>query len=94
MKYKLKDSKKQNVVNMDDSHQELFNKLKKLRSVIASNKSIAPFMVLHDSTLHEMIQAKPKKLKDMLDIDGIGMVKLETYGEKFLDLIKQHESKK
>ena len=51
-------------------------------------------MVFHDSTLHQMIQAKPKKLKDMLDIDGIGMVKLETYGERFLDLLKQHNNKK
>ena len=46
-------------------------------------------MVFHDKTLKEMAILKPKSRTAMLQVTGIGEVKLERYGRRFLDAIKE-----
>ncbi|MGL1956677.1 MAG: DNA helicase RecQ [Colwellia sp.] len=68
----------------------LFSKLRELRKNIADGEDIAPFIVFSDKTLSELSSVQPQTLKQMLDITGIGDVKLSRYGQPFLALIKQH----
>ncbi|WP_082627070.1 DNA helicase RecQ [Colwellia sp. TT2012] len=68
----------------------LFAKLRELRKAIADGEDIAPFIVFNDATLSELARVKPKTLRDMLSISGIGEVKLSRYGQPFLALIKEH----
>ncbi len=63
----------------------LFNQLKALRLSLAKEYKLAPYMVFHDTTLHEMIAKKPRSLAEMSDLSGIGAAKLNKYGQKFLD---------
>lgn len=69
----------------------LFVKLRALRKDIADAEDIAPFIVFSDATLSELARAKPTNEHEMLNISGIGDVKLARYGREFLQMIKQHE---
>lgn len=68
----------------------LFTKLRELRKDIADAEDIAPFIVFNDATLSELARIQPKTTSAMLNISGIGDVKLARYGKIFLDLIQEH----
>ena len=68
----------------------LFTKLRELRKVIADSEDIAPFIVFSDATLSELARIQPRTSADMLNVSGIGDVKLSRYGQPFLSLIKEH----
>ena len=66
---------------------DLMMKLKELRLKIAREENVPAFVIFSDRTLREMSQKKPKNEADFLRISGVGTVKLEKYGEKFLDCV-------
>lgn len=68
----------------------LFVKLRELRKVIADGEDIAPYIVFNDATLSELARLKPKTSRQMLNVSGIGDVKLARYGQPFMALIKEH----
>ena len=68
----------------------LFAKLRELRKNIADSEDIAPFIVFNDATLSELARIQPINSSQMLDISGIGDVKLTRYGAAFMALIKEH----
>ncbi|MCD8526876.1 DNA helicase RecQ [Candidatus Woesebacteria bacterium] len=62
----------------------LFEKLRQVRLEIAQENSLAAYMVFSDATLLEMANEKPSNKQEMLAISGVGEVKWERYGERFL----------
>ena len=68
---------------------QLFEKLRLLRLEMARDLGLPPYVVFHDKTLKEMAILKPKSRTAMLQVTGIGEVKLERYGDRFLDVIKE-----
>ena len=68
----------------------LFSKLRELRKVIADGEDIAPYIVFNDATLSELARLKPQTSRQMLNVSGIGDVKLARYGQPFMALIKEH----
>ena len=68
----------------------LFTKLRELRKMIADGEDIAPYIVFNDATLSELARLKPKTSRQMLNVSGIGDVKLARYGQPFMALIKEH----
>lgn len=70
-----------------DFSEELFQKLKKMRLEIAKEEKVAAFIIFSDATLVDMCQKRPKKMSEMLDVIGIGKIKLERYGQRFLNLL-------
>lgn len=68
----------------------LFSKLRELRKSIADSEDIAPFIVFNDATLSELAQKQPTTPSLMLEISGIGDVKLSRYGKAFMEVIKEH----
>jgi ATP-dependent DNA helicase RecQ len=67
----------------------LFEKLRLLRLEIATKLGLPPYVVFHDKTLKEMAVRKPQRRAAMLQITGIGEKKLERYGGRFLEVIKE-----
>ena len=63
-----------------------FERLRALRSEIAKENGIPPYVVFSDKTLKEMAEKLPHDKEAMLDISGVGEVKFERYGEAFLAL--------
>lgn len=66
---------------------ELFFKLKELRLEIAHEEKIPAFIVFSDATLADICRKHPRTEDEMLSVSGVGQVKLERYGEKFLRLL-------
>ena len=69
---------------------ELFDYLRALRKEIATRDHIPPYVVFSDATLRDMCRVQPETLDEMLTVKGIGELKLEKYGEAFLQCIKEH----
>jgi ATP-dependent DNA helicase RecQ len=67
---------------------ELFNALRELRLEIAREEKVPAFVIFSDATLVDMCQKHPLTLPEMLDVSGVGNVKLERYGEKFLHVLQ------
>ena len=71
---------------------DLFETLRALRRRLAEEQGIPPYVVFHDSTLHEMVARKPRTLATLAQVPGVGKVKLERYGEVFLRALCEHDS--
>lgn len=67
----------------------LFDRLKKVRSKIASDASMPAYIIFTDSTLREMCIKLPKNTSQFLAISGVGKSKQEKYGRYFIDEIKK-----
>ncbi|KDN10153.1 DNA helicase RecQ [Gilliamella sp. Imp1-1] len=67
----------------------LFNNLKRLRKSIADAEDIPPYIVFSDATLLEMVQTKPESKKQLINVTGVGKIKLQKYGNLFLDEINE-----
>lgn len=74
------------------SEDSLWPELKKLRTHLAREKGIAPYMVFHDATLMAMVEQKPTTLSLLESISGVGKQKLVSYGQQFIDVISAHVS--
>jgi len=70
--------------------ESLFEALKRLRMEISKEKSVPPYVIFHDKTLKEMASRRPLAVSDLSDLYGIGETKLEKYGQRFVEIIKDH----
>lgn len=69
---------------------DLFEKLRLLRQEIAQEERKAPYMIFGDGTLREMSIKYPITKEEILEISGVGEIKYERYGERFIDIIKAY----
>jgi len=67
----------------------LFAVLRELRLSIAKEQNVPAFVIFPDSTLIDMCMKVPTTDEEFLNVSGIGKVKLERYGEKFLKAIAE-----
>lgn len=72
------------------SDNKLFDILRGLRKEIAKNEEVPPYVIFHDNTLREMSNNYPCDKNSLLNISGVGEVKLEKYGELFINLIREY----
>jgi ATP-dependent DNA helicase RecQ len=77
-------------LKVDASDRELWEALKVCRKQLAEEQGVPPFHIFHDATLMEMMQYRPKDKSELLTINGIGEVKLERFGEEFLEVLSEH----
>ena len=65
--------------------ESLFLKLRALRTEIAREERVPPYIVFSDKSLIHMCILKPKTKAEMLKVTGVGEFKYEKYGERFLN---------
>ena len=70
--------------------QALFEVLRDQRAVESSTKRVPAYVVFSDNSLRDMARRRPSTLEAFRMINGVGLQKLDDYGETFLNLIKQH----
>lgn len=75
-----------------DPDKELLESLKAYRKDIASQNKVPAYVIFHDSTLTDIAAKKPKSEFELLEIQGMGKVKLERFGEAILALVSEHTS--
>lgn len=67
----------------------LFDKLREVRRDLAKEFGIPPYLVFNDKTLHEMVEMKPTTDHEMARINGVGERKLQRFGDRFMEVIKE-----
>ncbi|PJG82497.1 DNA helicase RecQ [Caviibacterium pharyngocola] len=82
-------AEKSAVVNYD---KDLFARLRFLRKQIADKENIPPYIVFNDATLQEMAQYQPTTAREMLQINGVGSIKLERFAQPFMTIIREHKA--
>jgi ATP-dependent DNA helicase RecQ len=81
-------SKQDNSANETDN--QLFEKLRRLRKKLADSENKAPYIIFADTSLRQMASICPKTYDEFLKISGVGEYKLEKYGDMFLSEIIDH----
>ena len=70
----------------------LWEALRAHRLDLAKTQGVPPYVIFHDSALLEMTRTVPTSLESLASINGVGQVKLERYGDSFLDVLRGHAS--
>jgi ATP-dependent DNA helicase RecQ len=76
-------------IPLGDEEQRLLANLKAVRTAIAREEHVPPYIVFSDRTLAELAVRRPRSLLAFRDVRGVGPTKLERYGERFLDVISK-----
>ncbi|SDZ87680.1 ATP-dependent DNA helicase RecQ [Arachidicoccus rhizosphaerae] len=71
-----------------DEH--LFEMLKDLRQKEAKKKSLPPFVIFLESSLHDMATVYPTTLEELEKVSGVSKGKAIKYGKPFVNLISQY----
>ena len=77
-------------VSGQSENTELFERLKVLRKEIADEIGYPAFVVMSDKTLHALATDMPTTLAAFGNTFGIGEHKRDTYGKRFIEVIKQY----
>ncbi len=77
-------------VSGQSENMKLFERLKELRKEIADEINYPPFVVMSDKTLHALATDMPTTLAAFGNTFGIGEHKRDTYGIRFVEVIKQY----
>ena len=73
---------------MGEGEQSLFERLRALRTQIAREEKVPPYIVFSDKTLVDMCMKKPRTREEMLAVSGVGKFKYGKYGERFLECVR------
>jgi ATP-dependent DNA helicase RecQ len=70
---------------------ELFEALRDCRTRLAQEQEVPPYVIFGDATLQAMVEHRPETPDGFRRLHGVGDVKLERYGDTFLEVIREHE---
>ena len=76
----------QKVSDMDPNLREF---LREWRKETAKEQNVPAYVVMHDTTLDEICQLRPRSIESLLQVNGIGERKAELYGRQILEVIKR-----
>lgn len=66
---------------------ELFEALRSLRTQLAREQQVPPYLIFNNATLEDMCRKRPTTPDELLEVSGVGAKKAERYGEAFLEVI-------
>jgi len=75
--------------------EQVFEKLRALRTELARETRVPPYVVFHDATLKELARALPRDEKSFLMVKGAGPGRWQRYGERVVAITREaspHES--
>jgi len=70
--------------------EKLFEILKTLRKKIAKEKDLPPYVIFQDPSLEEMATTYPTNKEELAQVNGVGMGKVNKFGEEFIDVIQKY----
>ena len=78
--------------DLDPEDRLLFERLRRLRTQIARDNEVPPYVVFPDATLAGIAKARPVAADALLAVSGVGQSKLEKYGREFIELVEAFEA--
>ena len=66
----------------------LFEKLRAVRKRLADAEGVPAYIVFSDAALRGMASRRPRSEGELLQVPGVGPVKLERYGAAFLEALR------
>jgi len=67
----------------------LFDELRALRRRVAEERGVPPYLIFSDASLRDMARLRPLTLEQFREVKGVGDWKLETFGERFLSVVRR-----
>ncbi|MGJ4728476.1 DNA helicase RecQ [Luteimonas sp. SDU101] len=80
------------VIEVAAADRPLFEALRGLRTRLARDQGVPPYVIFHDATLREIARQRPQTPGDLALIGGIGAGKIERYGDEVLDVVAENEA--
>ena len=65
----------------------MFEKLRSVRTELAAEKSVPPYIICSDKTLKDMCAKLPRDKEQLADVYGMGEQKIQNYGEAFVTAV-------
>jgi len=90
-----KNKRKPKLMKMTDEGEvniDLFSELKKLRYSISRAENVPAYIIFNDKSLKAMASDLPVTENQFLAISGVGMNKMEQYGEEFMEVIRKFKT--
>jgi superfamily II DNA helicase RecQ len=73
-----------------DEDAALVDALKRWRKDKARAGDVPAYVIFNDATLMEIAAERPRSRSDLLDVSGMGPVKVERFGDELLALVVEH----
>ena len=70
---------------------DLYSALRSLRTKIASEEGVPPYVVFSNATLEDMAVKKPRSRQEFLGVSGVGEKKADKYAGRFLAVVAQFD---
>lgn len=77
-------------VALDPADSALFEALRAWRAAQAKEQSVPAYVVFPDATVYGIVDAKPRTIAQLGEVSGVGLKKLDRYGEAVLEVIAAH----
>jgi ATP-dependent DNA helicase RecQ len=74
---------------LSDAALERFERLRAVRKRLADAEGVPAYIVFSDAALRGMAERQPASARELLEVPGVGPVKLERYGAAFLDALRE-----
>jgi len=75
------------VLRASPADPQLYERLRQLRTELAEEEGVAAFIIFHDKTLKAIAGHKPVTSAALMEIPGIGALKVERYGRRVLAVV-------
>ncbi|QTD38610.1 DNA helicase RecQ [Polaribacter batillariae] len=89
---KKKIKKTAKIIIEGETNKDLFTELKKLRYSISKEENMPAYIVFSDKSLKLMASELPTTENEFLAISGVGMNKMEKYGDEFMSVIRKYKN--
>ena len=80
-------SKEKATANMNLGARERLAALKAWRAEVAKEHNLPAYVIFHDATLISIASQAPQSLQELSGISGMGVKKLDAYGQEVLRLM-------
>jgi ATP-dependent DNA helicase RecQ len=77
-------------VTLDAAGTELFEALRAWRAEQAKEQGVPAYVVFPDATLYGIVEVGPSTIEGLGQVSGVGLKKLERYGQDVLEVIAAH----
>ena len=76
-------------MELERNEQEIYNALDAWRHKRASEENLAPYIIVRNSWLKEIIKMRPSSLRDLMAIKGFGERRANKYGKDIIRVLKK-----